>query len=302
MGHVWRISISACIAVAATALLAATPIQQSPDAVNQWQPRAAERQTIPAEQTNEHQSIAKLPTGAAPSQPLYVRAACEHGCGYSESDKGWWQKFLTDPNATFAAVIAMFTLALVIVSNRQARLTKDALITTSRAFIFLEDIEQTFAEGFRTAHSAAEVRDLTILPRWRNSGDTPPRDLVIQINSGLIRGDIPSEFAYSYAREPEQMMIGPKSQDWSSPISISDANAGEALSGQSHIYVWGKASYKDIFDGTPSRFTEFCLRARFHTTGREIRIQWVSYGDHNRSDADDRIGRRSIRLFRHLFA
>ena len=80
--------------ILALAIAAATkPDGLLPDAANQRRPPIAEHeQRNPAESGDAENG---------PDHPLFVAAHCEHGCGYSEDNKGWWQKLWTDPTATF---------------------------------------------------------------------------------------------------------------------------------------------------------------------------------------------------------
>jgi hypothetical protein len=103
--------------------------------------------------------------------------------------------------AAATASIAIFTIVLVIVTNRQAKLTaasvtiaKDALLKTERAFVYIDG----FTPELTTAADAkvVKVEDLperyrdcpelcitrfVVLPRWKNSGTTATRNMTIQV-------------------------------------------------------------------------------------------------------------------------
>jgi hypothetical protein len=287
--------------VAVVGLILSVHVQAN--AVHHGGPPVAQREAAPEQEASGAQNTpAKTPDGTS-SRPLYVEAKCEHGCGYSEDNKGVWEKVRTDPVAMFTAMLALFTLGLIYVGWRQATWIKRTVddsnrqhVISNRAFVFLENIEETSATAFRDHHSAATLVDVKVVPRWKNSGDTPTRNLVIQINSRLIVGDLPKGFEYDYTGTPFRTMIGPKANEWNSPVEFSNDDADTALNGRGHLYIWGRADYEDIFDGTPKRFTEFCLRAQISSDGREITIRWVSYGNHNRSDADHKPNQNSVSL------
>jgi len=106
------------IAAVAMLLIAAAPIP-SPKPADQGRPPVAQHQTADAQHSNytndaseEGKTSVALP-GSRTDAPLYVHANCEHGCGYAEHQESWWQKFLTDPNATFALAVAFFTFGLL---------------------------------------------------------------------------------------------------------------------------------------------------------------------------------------------
>jgi hypothetical protein len=101
------------IAAAAIFLIAAGPIPL-PKPTNQGRPPIAETQSETAQQSGDRNEQSQQALGLSAHNPLYINASCEHGCGYAESDKGWWQKFWTDPNATFAGLLFLLTLGLVV--------------------------------------------------------------------------------------------------------------------------------------------------------------------------------------------
>jgi hypothetical protein len=78
------------------------------------------------------------PIGSSPKTPLYVKANCDKGCGYSEDDKGWWRKLWTDPVATFTALLAGFTIWLAIFTATAARAAIRAANTAERTLTELE--------------------------------------------------------------------------------------------------------------------------------------------------------------------
>jgi hypothetical protein len=106
------------IAVLAILLIAGAPIPL-PKPTNQGHPQTAadnkdHNQPRAENQPQTSKLDAQPVAGANEKTPLYVRTSCEHGCGYSEDDKGLWEKIITDPNALFALAVAMFTGGLLV--------------------------------------------------------------------------------------------------------------------------------------------------------------------------------------------
>jgi hypothetical protein len=117
-------------------------------------PTLEDRQTQPVE---PGKSQAKEPiiaiTGnfGTKDAPLYVKAECERGCGYGDDGNGWWRRFWTDPSATFAAFLALFTAALYWTGRKQwiaaanankaaaraAEATERNLATLERPWVFV---------------------------------------------------------------------------------------------------------------------------------------------------------------------
>jgi hypothetical protein len=182
--------------------------------------------------------------------------------------------------------IAAFTIALTRASNRQAALTKEALVTVSRAFVFLENFEPTLST-LNPGSMGATVSDFMFVPRWKNSGDTPTKNLVLRVTYRAISGDLPDSFDYFYQDPPLQLLIGPKSNEWSEPITVPRAEANQALAGSVSLYVWGRADYNDVFAGGAPRFSTFCSRIQFIRRAGQIETNFIAYGPYNRSDADE---------------
>jgi hypothetical protein len=190
----------------------------------------------------------------------------------------------TQSGLFFSVSIAGFTLTLWRTTNKQERLTREALVTTTRAFVFLEDFDNNFVTAWRNGNPS--ISNFIIVARWKNSGDTPSKNLTISLNVLYVEGDVPPNFNFLFPPPPLRTLIGPKANEWNSPILIPDPEANEAFKGRTNIYVWGRADYQDIFGNTPRRFTEFCYRIYFHPIHNEVKVQFVPYGDYNKSDYD----------------
>ncbi|HEX4053304.1 MAG TPA: hypothetical protein VHX86_03475 [Tepidisphaeraceae bacterium] len=68
-----------------------------------------------------------------PSDDLKAEKAANNARARHEPEKGWFQNVWTDPNATFAGAVALFTLALVIVGAWQARRLRQTVEATEKA-------------------------------------------------------------------------------------------------------------------------------------------------------------------------
>ena len=175
-----------------------------------------------------------------------------------------------------------------------ANVAKDALITTERAFVFLDDIDTEYSTQPRG--SSSEFRFLTLKPRWRNSGNTPTRNMRIRINWTPWAGDLADDFSYSYGALPVSMFLGPKATEWSTTINVPSNVATDAFNERSRIFIWGRVDYEDIFDNTEPHFTQWCYRLVFvfpgGAFGNPMRTQLVAFGNYNRSDEDTREKRK----------
>lgn len=208
--------------------------------------------------------------------------------------------FLQTYNGAVTAVatvfIAVFTVVLSIVSRRQAVLTRDsvriaerALTTAERAFVFVEDFDPDVVYGFQGSGADNRIiNHLAIRPRWRNNGNTPTKNMAIIVNWTLWPTDLPETHSYAYGEgeKPSPMFLGPKATEWSEPIKIPANVATDALKGKQVIFIWGCATYNDIFDRTPEHFTQWCYKLVFTRTSPQPLTQFVAFGPYNGSDED----------------
>jgi hypothetical protein len=198
--------------------------------------------------------------------------------------------------AAATVFIAVFTVVLSIVSRRQAILTRDsvriaerALTTAERAFVFVEDFDPDVVYGFQGSGADNRIiNHLAIRPRWRNNGNTPTKNMAIIVNWTPWPTDLPEAHSYAYGEgvKPSPMFLGPRATEWSEPIKIPANVATDALKGRQVIFIWGRATYNDIFDGTPEHFTRWCYKLVFTRTTPLPLIQFVAFGPYNGSDED----------------
>jgi hypothetical protein len=172
-------------------------------------------------------------------------------------------------------------------AKKSAKIAEDALISTERAFVFLEDFDPNWSVQPRG--SALQFGFFNIKPRWRNNGTTPTRNMAIAVNWTHREGDLPAHIPGTYAEEPVRMFLGPQATEWSEAIRIPGNIATDALYERTHIFIWGRVDYEDVFNGTAPHFTEWCYRLRFvNPAGGNIQTQFVAFGSYNRSDEDSR--------------
>jgi hypothetical protein len=183
--------------------------------------------------------------------------------------------------------IAIFTLTLKLATDKLWTAGRDALVTTERAFVWLNEF---YTDDWIVSPRAQsfEFSRLILKLQWRNSGDTPTRDMAVQVDWTDLPGDLPTDFTYNYRNPPFRMFLAPQATEWSEPVRITSATANTALRGNTNIYIWGRVDYRDIFDDTPPRFTEWCYQMLIEDVKRAPRFQFIAYGPHNRSDEDRR--------------
>ena len=121
------------------------PIPSRPHSEN----HAIEAQKSENAEAGVPQTRGEAIAGSSKSSPLYVRADCEHGCGYTEKESGL-ERFKSDPNAWFAAAIAAFTLALFfasiwtnILTSRTIKLARDEFNASHRPRIIIHSVKNS---------------------------------------------------------------------------------------------------------------------------------------------------------------
>lgn len=196
--------------------------------------------------------------------------------------------------AAATVLIAFFTIVLALVSRRQSVLTRQslklaerALISTERAFVFVEDFDPDIVCGPRGGGSDNLVmHHFAIRPRWRNNGNTPTKNMTVIVNWTAWPADLPNDFSYSYGEnvQPSPMFLGPKATEWSDPIKIPAHVATDALKGKQTIFIWGQVIYSDIFANTGSHYTRWCYKLVFPRVTPQPVTQFVAFGPHNGSD------------------
>jgi hypothetical protein len=147
----------------------------------------AQYQTDPNQRAAVAEQQSSQERGASPTARLYVEAACEHGCGYAEDNKGMWEKIWTDPVAAFTAILALFTLGLVGVGVMQVKLLGRTDTTAATQTKILE------AQTVATHRPRLKVRHVVMksgkVPEIWTAEDIITGSLVV-VNSGGTEAEI----------------------------------------------------------------------------------------------------------------
>lgn len=214
-------------------------------------------------------------------------------------------KFIDIHDAIITALagiaVAAFTLTLKWSTDRLWTSGEKQHAITNRAFIFIEGFtsELTTATDKRRA-STQKLPDsyeafpnlyitrFAVQPRWKNSGNTPTRNMTIQTNWQVP--DI--ERRYTFVNEPVPFFIGPQAVEGSEFVEITGTqmiidHSFNPIGDEPLILFWGRGDYEDIFGG--KHFIEWCYRLRYEDhKGEGLRASFMQWGPYNRSDEDDR--------------
>jgi len=152
--------------------------------------------------------------------------------------------------AIFTGILMIFSGLLWKVSDK----ANEASITSQRAFI-------SFAGPAIVADiQNKQLRGTNVYWGMSNSGTTPANDIIFEWNLSLGQ-TIPGkdvDFDSLPQNEREKLVLGPKASYQFKPVYLSVQDWESVTEGKQHLFFWGWAVYRDVFNGTAERLSEFC--------------------------------------------
>ena len=154
------------------------------------------------------------------------------------------------------ALVAAFQWRAMIVSNNT---TRQALVSVQRAFVFPDvagPIEVMFDPGPK-----GKLTPLDFFLHWKNSGTTPARHCLLDVNSKNTEQLLPDDFAFSDSSDvPKAITIPPMTVVTGGEIQLTPDTVMWYMANPSRIlYIWGWVKYRDVFPGSPPHLTEYCV-------------------------------------------
>jgi len=185
-----------------------------------------------------------------------------------------------------AAVAAQDSVLNIAEANR---INRESLQSVQRAFII-------FTMDFTIVRLANEDGK-TVAWRFQlaieNTGNTPAKEVRNYTN---WRCELSEDFPFPDLDDAGNLItvgsgntlpvwVAGKSKIFSFPHDISHEYIRRAEQGQGHLYFWGWASYRDVFEGTPVHHTEFCYEVLVLGI-RDDTLLWTArtFARHNSSD------------------
>ncbi len=161
--------------------------------------------------------------------------------------------------------------------RRSSQLAERNVLAAQRAFVYLGSL----------AWSPASGGHIRVGPIWANAGTTPTRNLRISTNWKAWHGELPVDFPYVYLRPPQRLFLGPNARGELGSMLIPIQDIEGAIEERLQIYLWGRATYEDVFEGTKPHYFEFCHRIDVTGTApNNIAITFAQYGFRNGCDED----------------
>ena len=188
------------------------------------------------------------------------------------------------------AVLVFFSLIFAgiaaFAASRQVRLSRDALIYTDRAFVF----PQTVVWSPLLDIKSDKIINWTAAIQWKNSGNTPTRNLRLLIAKYIQREALPDEYDLdNVPLDYTPLLIAPGNTLESTQMVVSIEECEEIIAGRQQFYLYGWAEYDDVFDATPRHRTEFCYRINMGGNPRirdKCGLRWNIHSRHNGADEE----------------
>ena len=169
------------------------------------------------------------------------------------------------------------------------KLTKVSLVTVQRAFVW--------SPGMHMDIVLAATGEAIIRMRieWQNSGTTPARHLELSMGAtdGTVTQPLPRDYVFRYTDDKAiPMLLAPKGTTFTHAASLTVADMLTIQSGTRIQYFWGRATYNDIFDDTPTRITCCCYRVYEvigdprHAATNGLHVRWAIHDRYNCADDD----------------
>jgi hypothetical protein len=111
-------------------------------------------------------------------------------------------------------------------------------------------------------------------PVWINAGKTPARRVKVYWRYELLDGALPDDYPFVVPEDTSapEAMIAAGGRIESAGSDIDGQTLSSVSEGRKHLYVWGVATYRDVFPDTPLRVTKFCVFA--HNLTGDPTIEW----------------------------
>jgi hypothetical protein len=174
------------------------------------------------------------------------------------------------------AVQALYLWLALRAMRRSAALAERNMTIAQRAFVYVRSLDWRVDGG-----------NVRVSPTWANSGATPTRSLRISTSWKAWHGDLPADFVHTYSRPPDRLFLGPNARAEVGTILIPLRDIQAAIEQRVHVYIWGRATYEDVFEGSEPHFIEFCYRLEASGSApNAMALSFLHFGMHNRTDED----------------
>jgi hypothetical protein len=188
-------------------------------------------------------------------------------------------------------------------TKRQLQLAEMTAERQLRAYVYIKEFRCV-----KIGHtvSGPEYVALKVIPVWKNSGQTPTRNMKNHISwmfstvrfrdeidfvdlDELRKLDMSGRRTYPLAIAPGESVDAEELLIWKYDVERMGFVDGKITG---WIYIWGWAEYNDVFDNTPIRRTEFCVSVEIAATDLKVGdfkaadVSFCAVGTRNRADEE----------------
>jgi hypothetical protein len=169
--------------------------------------------------------------------------------------------------------------------NAANEIGRKNLEAVQRAFVYVKENSIVAEKHPKTGETVFRFRTV-----WENSGTTPTRQLSMYISALWRSDELPKGYAFPNVNQIEHFLtvLGPKAIIWSNELFIPLKILQGVQQGTLHLYVYGAAIYKDVFNDNLQHVTKFCVKisASGDLSGPSGKITMTTHTEHNCADED----------------
>ena len=173
------------------------------------------------------------------------------------------------------ALQALFLALGLSAVRRPMELMERNLAVAQRAFVFVGSLAARPVDA-----------NLKVTPTLENGGATPTKSLRISTNWRAAHGELPTDFVYNYSVPPSRISLPAHGRAEIGSLDIPMRDVQAVLEDRLQLYVWGRATYEDVFEGSEPHFAEFCYRLDVAGSVPNVVVTFTPVGPHNRSEQD----------------
>ena len=175
-----------------------------------------------------------------------------------------------------------------------ADISKLSMVASDRAYVHFRRCTWISHQDVADGHLFWRIR-----VEWINSGNTPTRSLAIYVHWELRDSELPNDYTFAMGNGTQAVhgTIYPQGviQTGSNLFDIKGTDLLAISQGRKHLYIWGCATYRDVFPGTQLHITKFCVEAMnltgnpllpWNATDNPVDIPFHSYSRYNCADED----------------
>ena len=187
-----------------------------------------------------------------------------------------------------SGILSASVLSVVIVQaviyHRQWGVMERTLIFSERAFVYAK--EAIIVGGRNMPDRPRPTYPAFIAVTIENTGNTPARNLTVDVNACAIPAELPPDFSYpSFAKTlGSPTLIGPRAGSQIT-LPIEDVILGDVYARRRNLFVYGTVLYVDIFGR--ARQTQFCFRYNGFSLGKDGNIDKTIFDPGEGHNCDD---------------